>query len=111
MNNITANGTIEISSINPHEHPVIRLNASFEGNGSNTPILHSWGVNWTNRHPVLGPPTGITNIFRTESRNISLGANDSDEYTPNLNFTAQYKYNLSAIWGDAYISDIHSNWA
>ena len=42
--NIETNGEINISNIDSHLYQSIRLRASFNGNGSKTPILFSWGV-------------------------------------------------------------------
>ena len=109
FDNITANGTIDVSSIDFRRHSVIRLNASFQGNGSNTPILHSWGIKWTNHKPSLGKPTGIIPINRTETINISILATDYEEFMSNLIFTVQYKHNLSEVWKEAYLFNIHSN--
>ncbi|MCG2824966.1 MAG: DUF2341 domain-containing protein, partial [Thermoplasmatales archaeon] len=40
--------TISLSGINPVEHPTIRLKTELTGNGTTTPLLHFWSVNWTN---------------------------------------------------------------
>ena len=40
------NGEFDISYIDPVKYKAIKLFARFVGNGSNTPILHYWGVSW-----------------------------------------------------------------
>ncbi len=42
-------GEFDISYIDPSKYPAIKLNATFESNGSVTPILHSWGVSWVGK--------------------------------------------------------------
>jgi hypothetical protein len=42
----TESGEVDISYIDPVHYPSIKLNATFEGNGSNTPTLHYWAVSW-----------------------------------------------------------------
>ncbi|WP_455392457.1 LamG-like jellyroll fold domain-containing protein [[Eubacterium] cellulosolvens] len=39
-------GEFDISYIDPLKYPSIKLNATFEGNGSTTATLYSWGVSW-----------------------------------------------------------------
>jgi len=106
---INASGKIDISSIDFRKHPVIRLNATFNGNGSYTPILHSWGVNWTNNRPVLGEPSGLISINRTEKLNVSIPASDYEEFTSELNFSLEYKLHSSQIWIKADGSNISLN--
>jgi len=42
----TDNGEVDISYIDPIQYPSIKLNATFESDGSTTPELHSWAVSW-----------------------------------------------------------------
>ena len=42
----TENGEIDISFIDPVLYPSIKLNATFEGDGSTSPELHYWAVSW-----------------------------------------------------------------
>ncbi len=42
----TENGEVDISYIDPIRYPAIKLNATFEGDGSTTPELHYWAVSW-----------------------------------------------------------------
>ncbi len=42
----TKNGEIDISYIDPSQYPTIKLNATFESDGSLTPELHYWAVSW-----------------------------------------------------------------
>jgi uncharacterized membrane protein len=42
----TAEGEFDISFIDPVQYPLIKLNATFEGDGITTPALHFWGVCW-----------------------------------------------------------------
>jgi len=109
FSNLNTSGVINISSIDLRNHTTIRLNATFEGNGTDTPLLHSWAVNWTNKRPVLGEPVGMMPVNRTETINISFRASDHEEYTPNLNFTAQYKLNSNIEWNNADANDIDWN--
>ena len=100
---------IDISSLNIALYPVIRLNATFTGNGSDTPILDSWGVSWENQPPVLDDPIGFNPLYRTESFNISMRAFDNQEGLADLDFTAQYRFESPLNWTDANASEIHRN--
>ncbi len=42
----TDNGEVDISYIDPVQYPSLKLNATFEGDGGNTPGLHYWAVSW-----------------------------------------------------------------
>ena len=96
--NISANGSIDISSLDCNQYPIIRLKAAFNGNGSDTPILHYWGVNWTNNPPVLGEPTGLVSINRTENLNVSIPVSDFEEKNSGLKFSLDYKLHSSPTW-------------
>ena len=107
--NIRNNGSIDISSIDFRQHPVIRLKATFEGNGSNTPVLHSWGVNWTNLRPVLGEPVCPASIYRTENLNVSVPGSDHEQNNSELNFSLEYKLHSSPAWSVADDTNISQN--
>ena len=64
--NIQSNGIVNISSINGSTYPHIRLNASIVGNGSNTPILHSWAVNWTDTDDPVANAGGDQTVNQTD---------------------------------------------
>ena len=100
-------GVIDISSIDFLNNTTIRLKAAFEGNGSNTSLLHSWGLNWTNHLPVLGAPTYVNSVNRTETVNISIPARDNEENNSTLVFEREYKLHSSGLWTINYISDVH----
>ncbi len=100
---------IDISSLDAALYPVIRLNATFAGNGSATPLLDSWGVSWENQPPVLDDPIGFNPLYRTESFNISMAAFDNQEDLKDLEFTAQYRFESPLNWTDANASEIHRN--
>jgi len=42
----TDNGEVDISYIDSVQYPSVKLNATFEGDGSTTPELHYWAVSW-----------------------------------------------------------------
>jgi len=44
--NMPASGDVDLSNLNSAGVSSIKLNASFEGGGQSTPLLHSWGVSW-----------------------------------------------------------------
>ena len=105
--NILNDGVIDISSIDFHNNTTIRLKAAFDGNGSDTPLLHSWGLNWTNHLPVLGAPTYVNSVNRTETVNISIPASDHEENITVLVFEREYKLHSSGLWVINYISNFH----
>jgi len=53
---------LDMSEIDPIVHPSIYLQAYFESNRTETPILYDWAVNWTSGTGILHPPELIQNL-------------------------------------------------
>ncbi len=51
-------GNIDLSGINPFQQKALYFSARFQSNGSTSPVLLDWGVNWTH----AGPPVLIREI-------------------------------------------------
>jgi hypothetical protein len=71
---------IDISGIDEVSYPTIRLLAHFTGDGSNSPVLHDWKVNWRDiKAPTT--PTGLTvnNPMTGYSLIISWDANSEPD--------------------------------
>jgi hypothetical protein len=92
---------IDISSINPADHPTIRLVAFLVGNGSATPVLHNWTVTWID---VISSPTGlsVTNPLTGYSLILSWSPNPESDiakyilYYSSDNITFHSLANVSA---------------
>jgi hypothetical protein len=70
---------INISSLNPKEHPTIRLVASLTGNGSITPILHDWKVKWLDIPPEIPQGLAISNPLNGYSLILSWIPNKEED--------------------------------
>ena len=56
--NRTSDPYVDLSAIDPVNHPSIYLNATFQSNRTETPVLRDWAVNWTGEggEVVIQPP-------------------------------------------------------
>jgi len=108
---INSSGITDISSIDPHLHNSIIINATFVGNGTNTPVLKSWGLGWMNTNPEIGKIKGFNNMNRTETLVISVRVTDKEEYNDNLNLTVNHRLNGEDkhSWVDSYITGTYAN--
>ena len=74
---------IDISYLIAFENPAIYFEARFSSNGSETPELHDWGVNWT---PIVPPGliSDVEDVFVWEERPrkniVNLSQNFDDIY-------------------------------
>ncbi|MEW5936569.1 MAG: PKD domain-containing protein [Candidatus Thermoplasmatota archaeon] len=68
---------VNISGIDRALYPSIKLLANFSGNGSATPILHEWGVNWTwdGKTPLINH-TAVTSAPLGSVINITVNVTD-----------------------------------
>lgn len=78
---------IDISGISPTTYPSIKLMAHLSGNGSATPVLHEWWVNWTTLASDTTPPDIVdgTGVPETGER-FTLEATVTDNIAVNETF-------------------------
>ncbi len=74
--NRTDNPYIDLSGIDPVKHTSIYLQAYFQSNRTQTPILYDWAVNWTNAEEVIRPPELYENIPNISFLEDSKGPNE-----------------------------------
>jgi len=82
--NRTSKGTIDLSTLNSFEHPTIYLQAQFQSNRSQTPILYDWAVSWENvLAPELAEPINMIFIMEDTPQESVLDLNDHfyDKYS------------------------------
>ncbi|MCK5559182.1 MAG: hypothetical protein KAJ51_01255 [Thermoplasmata archaeon] len=99
---------INISSINPHLHPSIRLQANFDSNDINTPILYDWSVNWTQNAPpiLLEFQSSSNSVYRTNTIQFVINVSDIEDTCNNLTVDIKYRSTTGTIWLDSYLNDL-----
>jgi hypothetical protein len=98
-------GNIDISSINPFDHPSIKLRAIFESNREETPILYDWSINWTkNTAPRFIDIKSPSSVNRTKSVQICVNVSDREESEYSLALKIEYKSPSSISWQTNCIS-------
>jgi hypothetical protein len=99
---------IDLSTIDEGEHRTLKLQANFYGDGSKTPILHAWEVNWRkNSLPIVESFTySASSILRTQSMTISAVGFDIETPQSELIPTFQYKGSSDTAWQTEYLSSL-----
>jgi len=106
--NSTAEVYIDMMQIDPVAHPSIYLNASFEGNGTGTPVLYDWAVNWTDER-LFHPPSLYQLIQNIEFPEDSLAENavNLTRHFEDINIPAfSLSYGISNLMPDGKIQAI-----
>ncbi len=100
---------INLSSIDPHLHTAIRLQASFVGDSTNTSILHDWSVNWRPNMPPkvveLIPTSNF--VYRTNTTQLYINATDFEDLQKDIEVEISYRSPLDADWKTDYLSDLN----
>ncbi|MCK5560449.1 MAG: hypothetical protein KAJ51_07630, partial [Thermoplasmata archaeon] len=101
---------IDISSINTHIHNSIKLQAKFESNGTVTPILHDWSLNWTPNKPpiVLTFQSASNTVFRTNTTQLTINISDYEDTVNNLTVDIKYRSPVDLIWQDLFLTEQNS---
>ncbi len=98
-----------INSIDPITHPVVKLKATFTGNGSTTPILDSLIINWSvNTPPEILELNTQESVLRTNTVQMSVKCVDSLDQGSELQI--EFNYRSPDVpdendWQDIYFSD------
>ena len=94
---------INLSGIDPAAHPSIYLQASFQSNRTETPILHDWAVNWTVGAGKPSPPELTGNL--PAIINITEDIPEADIIDLADVFYDRYSQIDSPTYGIEFISD------
>ncbi|WP_455391921.1 LamG domain-containing protein [[Eubacterium] cellulosolvens] len=108
--NILDDTIIDLSSINPHIYPSIKLKATFESNGDDTPTLYDWSVNWTgNKPPQVLDITSSPIVNRTQILRVNINLSDHEDSEQNLTLKVEYKSPLDTTWQSSFLTDTFFN--
>jgi hypothetical protein len=98
----------DISTIDPHDHPSIRLQALFETNSATTPVLNDWSVNWTrNKLPRvvdINPKSAM--VYRTDTIQLFIDVKDTEDLDSDLEVNISYTSVLETDWQTNFVSDL-----
>jgi hypothetical protein len=98
--------TKDLSSLDPKIYSAIKLQATFESNGSVTPILHDWSVNWTkNRVPRVLDISPAKTVYRTNTIQLAINLSDHEDSEDNLTLDIDYKSPFDGSWQSEFITE------
>jgi predicted GH43/DUF377 family glycosyl hydrolase len=105
---------IDISGLSPFQYPSLKLQATFESNGLDTPILHDWSLNWTiNKPPEIVDVSAPTAVNRTFTATIKMNLTDHEDAEYNLTPVFEYSPPNDPKWYSDYLSDptfVNDHW-
>jgi hypothetical protein len=95
--------SIDISKIDPHTHPSLKLNATCETNATQTVELNYWSLNWTlNIPPIFNLIESVSKLNRTEPARFIMTLTDVNDPYWNLTLKAEYKAPSDMSWQTLY---------
>ncbi len=93
-------------AIDPIEHPILRLQATLEGNATATPELYRWSVNWSaNSVPEILEFQTQESVLRTIAIQIFIKCSDTETKMNELDVEFEYISPFDSAWGNHYFSD------
>jgi hypothetical protein len=112
--NALTNKIIDISGINPHTYPSIKLKAIYSTTGIEKAELFDWSINWTNNIiPEILDISSVLTVNRTRSITITVNLTDLEEVEAELTLNIEYQSPMDTNWLIDYISGpyyINTHW-
>jgi len=97
---------IDIFSIDPVDHPVIKLKATLKGNETLTPILYRWNLNWSaNTMPKVLEFHSQETVMRTSTVQVFAKCFDEEEPENELGIAFEYKSPLDTNWQIDFLTE------
>jgi hypothetical protein len=98
---------INIFSIDPLSHPVIKLKAKFIGTDIDSPVLYRWNLNWSvNTLPEIVSFQTQDMVYRTATAEMFAKCSDNENPENDLNLQFQYKSPADVYWQTNYFTNL-----
>ncbi|UCH88279.1 MAG: cadherin-like domain-containing protein [Thermoplasmata archaeon] len=97
--------TIDLTGLNPHLYPSIKLKAIYKTTGAETAKMFDWMVNWIgNTYPSIVDISPSPRVSTERTRIIKVNLTDNEDAESDLTIIVEYKAPSDIDWKTGYMA-------